>query len=218
MTSGTETIMTTRNLNVGAYDVTVIGVTGTIGGDDIVMYGEGARFDAGVTAPTFTGNLEGKADTAALADKATGADTAGALGSSGTADYPSHVASPATEKPTQTLLDAFLLRSSKGIRKVFVDIGGILKNLVDKSIRNSNISNRTLSTAEVRSKLRDPATLANTAFTANAIAEGKLNPKYNQTAPPSIGRTVKNTPTATFGSTPIGNNPAPSLSERFKRP
>lgn len=213
MTSGTETIIGTRNLNIGAYDVTVIGVTGTIGGDGIVFYGEGANFDAGVTAPTFHGALEGNAKTATEAGRA---GTAGALGAGGSAGTEVNVATPTTVKPVQTVLDAFLLRSSKGIRKVFVDIGDILKNLIDKSVRNGNVSNRNLSTVEIRSKLRDPATLQNSAFIANAIGEGKLNPKYNQTVPPSIGRTVKNTPTPTFGITTIGNNPAPSLSERFK--
>jgi len=215
MSAEDEFNVSSDNMNLAANDLSAFGVTGTIGGDGIVFYGEGANFDAGVTAPTFTGNLEGKANTAALADKATGATTAGSIGSSGTASYPSHVATPTTVKPTQAVLDDHLQNSERGIFQVLIDIGNVLKYGIDKTIANGNVSNKKLNVSQVRSKLKDPANLNNAAFTNNAIANGKLSPKFKDPVSPKIARTVKNTPTPSYGSTPIGDRQLDS--KRFVR-
>jgi hypothetical protein len=214
-TAETEMIMSSANINIAATDLSVFGATGTMGGQGIVMYGKGATFEEGVTAPTFKGNLDGKADEAALADKATGASTAGALGSSGTPVYPSHVDTPTTVKPTTSVLPNYLTLSAKGIRKVKVDIGDFLYNIINRNSKNGNVSSKDLNTKEIRSKLRDPSNQQNDQFLGNAVSEGKLSPGYANYTPPGVGRVVGPDPTPQFGVTSIGNNNAETKSKRF---
>jgi hypothetical protein len=49
------------NMNIAATDLSVFGAGGTIGGENIINYGKSATFSAGVTAPTFHGDLDGTA-------------------------------------------------------------------------------------------------------------------------------------------------------------
>jgi hypothetical protein len=77
------------------------------------------------------------------------------------------------------------------------------------------VSNKKLNVGQVRSKLKDPANLNNAAFTNNAIANGRLSPKFKDPVSPKIARTVKNTPTPSYGSSPIGDGQLNS--KRFVR-
>jgi len=211
-----EINLSSDNMNLGANDISVFGVTGTIGGDDIVFYGEGANFDAGVTAPTFTGDLTGRADEAIASDTAIYASYGGGPGSpAGWTN--THVDTPTTVKPTTSILSDYLTNSSRGIFQVLIDVGNVLKNGIDRTVANGQISNKKLNTNQVRSKLKDPANFNNDVFTNNAIANGRLSSSFRNPTAPSINRTVKApTPTAKYGASFIGNSTGVPKSKRFK--
>lgn len=196
------------NINIGAKSLTLIGDSGTIGGDNIIHYGKS------YWGETFHGTLNGKADEAALADLASGAYVAGGLGSPGSANYPSHDTTTTVE-PTLAIMSDYLHASSFGIREVSIDPGNVLKDTIDKTNEYGGIANRELTVSEVRSKLRDKNTLSNAKFIGAMIAEGKLNPGYIQATPSKIGRVVNLDATPQRGSTPIGNSA--DLTKRYSK-
>ena len=83
--------------------------------------------------------------------------------------------------------------------------GEVMKNQIDRSVLNGGIATRKLSTAEVRSKMRDPITSSNKQFVGTQISEGKLSGTYINAIPPAIGRTSKKGETTRRSQTPIGN-------------
>ncbi len=196
------------NINIGAESLTLIGDTGTIGGDNIIHYGKSYYGE------TFHGTLNGKADEAALADLASGANIAGGLGSPGSANYPTHDTT-ATVEPTAAIMTDYLHASSFGVKEVSIDPGGVLKDTIDKTNEYGGVANRELTVSEVRSKLRDRNTLGNAKFIGAMIAEGKLNPGYIQAAPSKIGRAVSVEASAQRGSISIGNSG--DLTKRYSK-
>ena len=209
MTAKNEVTLSSVNTNIAASSLTVIGDSGTIGGDNIInyfynAYGVSSTFSAGVTAPTFHGDLQGTALNAENANKAAtaalGAAAAGGYNASNTATN-----TTATVEPTTAIMTDYLDRSSKGYRRVQVDINDILRKKVDRSIDYGGVSSRPLSPPEVRSKLRDPKNYNNTTFVGSQISEGKLSPTYIRKTPFAIGRIIKNQPTPIRGTRPIGN-------------
>lgn len=225
MTAEDEVVLSSPNINIGASSLTVIGDSGTFGGDEIVYYGKTAHIDRVNTtsthsttmyATTFHGSLNGKASFAAAADQAGSAPLGpGSGGGSQTIDN-----TVATNKTTvevdDLIIDDYLNLSNKGVRRVSIDNGNILKNQIDKTVDYGGVSSRRLTTPEVRSKLRDPITLANKKFVGSQIAEGKLSPAYVKPTPPSIGRTIPNVGGAKRGYTPIGNS-SRGRSKRFTK-
>ena len=207
MTAEDTIVMSADNTNIAANDMTVIGASGTIGGDNIIHYGKS------YWGETFHGTLEGKADEAAFADLASGAYVAGGLGSPGSANYPSHDTT-ATVEATSGIMNDYLHNSSFGIREVSVDPGNSLLNSFDRTEDYGGLSNRELTISEVRSKLRDINALNNQKFVGAMIAEGKLNPAYNQQAPKKIGRTASISGTPRRGTQPLGNRA--DVTKRFK--
>ncbi len=196
------------NINIGAESLTLIGDTGTIGGDNIIHYGKS------YWGETFHGTLNGKADEAALADLASGANIAGGLGAPGSANYPTHDTT-ATVEPTAAIMTDYLHASSFGVKEVSIDPGGVLKDTIDKTNEYGGVANRELTVSEVRSKLRDRNTLGNAKFIGAMIAEGKLNPGYIQAAPSKIGRAVSVEASAQRGSISIGNSG--DLTKRYSK-
>lgn len=210
LTTEDEVVITSKNTNISASSMTLIGDSGTIGGDEIVMYGKTAHIDrinttsvhgTAIYATTFHGDLNGAATEAGRAG------TAGALGASGSAGTTNSTTgtNKTTVRPDNTIITDYLNRSSKGIRKVSIDPNDSMKNQIDRSTETGGISTRKLSTAEVRSKLRDPKTLANKSFIASQVAQGVLNSNFALAIPPEIGRTVSGTPTRGKNSRTIGN-------------
>lgn len=200
MTAEDTIVISADNTNIAANDMTVIGASGTIGGAGVTHYGN-----------TFHGTLNGKAHTAALADVANGAYVAGGLGGPGSPSYPSHTS---TVQATSSIMNDYLHNSGFGIREVSVDPGNTLKGSFDKTEDYGGMSNRELTVSEVRSKLRDFNALNNQKFIGSMIAEGKLNPAYNQQAPKKIGRTASLSGTPRRGTQPIGNRS--DVTKRFK--
>lgn len=225
MTAEDEVVLSSPNINIGASSLTVIGDSGTMGGENIIAYNynmyTGHSITAGDTVSTttviasetmtskeFIGSLTGNADTATQSGSA---GTAGALGGGGSAGTKvtgtaASIDTKQTVKTDNIIMDDYLNLSNKGVRRVSIDNGDILKNQIDKSVDYGGISARRLTTPEVRSKLRDPITLANQKFVGAQIAEGKLSGNYINPTPPSIGRTVANEGGVKRGYTPIGNS------------
>lgn len=199
--------LSSTNINIAGNSTTVIGSTGTFGGAGIVMYGKGATFGEGVTAPTFTGSLKGTAEKSITSDVTNSQnyadpDPGGGVGAAQGYTI-TNTATPTTALPNGALMTEYLTVSSKGIINVTVDDAEIIK-MVDRSQFNGGTSSGTLGTTQVRSKLRDEANLNNTEFVSNMVASGVLSPQYSQTTAPGMGRTVGKAPTPTRGSTYMG--------------
>ena len=217
--------LSSPNINVGAKSLTVIGDSGTIGGENIIMYNynmyTGHSIEAVDTittattysdrvnstsmhATTFHGDLAGKAARAGDADTSAAPGPGGGSMSTVT-ETATVVDTTATVLPTTAIISDYLTKSSKGVRDVQIDPSDSLKNQIDRINETGGISTRKLTTAEVRSKLRDPKTLANTAFVTSAVAQGILNPNYVLAIPPEIGRIVGPEPSVGRNSKSIGN-------------
>jgi hypothetical protein len=197
MTAEDEVILSAPNMNIGATDLTVIGTNGTIGGDNIIYYaknyyGTSATFTDGVTAPTFTGDLIGTAQTADIANQAGYHPSSGAHAGSGYGYSAGNTATDTTEtvQPTSTIMTDYLTKSSKGVRLVNIDQNDVMKKQLNKSDDYGGVSDRKLTTAEIRSKMRDPNTTSNEKFVGSQISEGKLSASYINQIPPKIGRTA----------------------------
>ena len=214
LTAENMAVITSPNINIGASSLTVIGDSGTIGGDEIIhyarnYYGVSATFDEGVTAPTFHGDLDGLADEAVTADRTNSqlyGDFHGDVGAAAGWSI-NNVATDteATVEPVTAIMTDYLHQSSFGVRQVDIDPGNTLKGSIDKSTDYGGVATRELTVAEVRSKLRDQDTLNNETFIGAMIAEGKLNPTYIQAAPSEIGRIVSRETQPKRGTQTIGN-------------
>ncbi len=222
MTAEDEVFMTAPNTNIAAQSLTVIGDSGTIGGENIIGYDYNhytghsltatdtistntAIITETTTSKEFIGSLTGKASFAAKADEAGSAPPgAGSGGGTQVTGTSTAVDTTATELPTTAIMTDYITKSDRGVRLISLDNGDVLKNQIDKSVDYGGISSRRLTTPEIRSKLRDPNTLSNMKFIGAQIAEGKLSPTYINATPPAIGRVVKNVPGAKRGITAIG--------------
>lgn len=204
-------LQSSSNMNLAAKSMSVIGDSGTIGGDNVInyfynAYGVSALFEAGVQAPCFIGDLTGKADDANKADFATTAGQA-PLGAAGAPGSNTHVDrdTRATVEPTAEIMDNYLHATPFGIRDVNIDVGGIMRKVVNRIEDYNGVSDRDLNIYEIRSRMRDPNTVNNKKFIGTAIAEGKLSSSYVNPVPPTIGRIVGPEPTPRRGRQPIGN-------------
>jgi len=190
------------NVTASANNMTIQGGNGVIGGDSIHIKGQEASFEGSVEAPNFYGDLIGKAKFAALADKATGANTAGSLGGSGTASYPTEISEPSFVEPTTSKVTNYLTKAAGGIRKVIIDKGDYIKNFIDKSGRYDGVSNGYMTPAKARSKLRDGSNSSNQNFVSTLLKENFICAEYNNPTPKRIGRTIKQESTPILSNTP----------------
>lgn len=213
MTSESKIIASSPNTSITADDITVIGDTGVIGGANVIkhaknLYATSATYTAGVTAPTFHGALEGNAKTATQAGSA---GTAGALGAGGAAGDEVNTATDATTKPqpnSSNINSALTTSPIVGIRQVEVDTFDDLKYTINRSRNYGGISETDLNTKSVRSKLRDPNTIANETFVGEAISEGLVSKDFANTIPPTFGKSVSIKDKTQRGSEPMGpSNP-----------
>ena len=128
--SGKIMNMAADNTTISANNMTVQGGAGTIGGTSMLFSGNGAVFEAGVTAPTFHGDLTGRADEAIASDTAIYASYGGGPGSA--AGWTNtNTATPTITKPTATNVLRYLTKAAGGIKKVVIDKGNDLKKFID---------------------------------------------------------------------------------------
>jgi len=218
-----QIIVSSEDINIGATNLSVFGAEGTIGGENIIMYnynmytGHSAWIGETVNtktvtatktvnairmfADTFEGDLDGTADYSTQTQSQSYGDFHGDVGSKGsitnTAAEDAVFDQTETAKPDAALLDTYLNQGAYGIEFVKVDEGGHLYNNLNAYEVTGGITNRTQSTAEVRSTLRDNGTLNNADYTAAQVGAGKLNPTYSSPNPGRIGRVISGTPSPT---------------------
>lgn len=186
------------NINIAGNSTTVVGATGTFGGAGIVMYGKGATFGEGVTAPTFHGDLDGHAAN-------TYAQSYGEALTSGGGSI-TNTSTPTTALPNGALMTDYLTLSPKGIIQVDIDKSGDLYNMIDRTHFTKGLSRDQLNTSGVRSKLRDEANSANKDFTSGAIAEGTLSPTYANPVPAGINGASSSSSSVWVGNPDIGKS------------
>ena len=205
VTASDQMAISSNNINMAAESLSVFGASGTIGGENIVHYGITYYGD------TFHGDLQGTATLAERAD-VTNSQTypQGATGSS--LGYSASNDTTATAKPTSSIMSDYLEQSANGVMKVKIDEGDFLKKMVDRSDENAGISERPMTTREIRSALREPNNMSNSTFVGNAFSAGKLGSTYANTIPSGVGRMANSS-----GQVKIPSQPLPSTLSRINR-
>ena len=209
-TAEIDFVQSSLDMNIAATKLSVFGDSGTIGGENVVMYNYNMHTQNTVWSTTMDtnvvyGDLQGTAEFAKLADitnsqNYSDADTAGgSSGSIGLATGMTVNATPVdaleTALPTELLLNLYLGQSSKGIRDVTVDLGDYMKN---------GIIYPPLTTIQARGALRDLANRLNPLFIAKQVGAGTIA-GFGDPTPNGLGRSRSSTATPLRGRTPIGN-------------
>lgn len=251
MTSQTKINQSAPDQNIAAQNLSVFGDKGTIGGKNIIMYNYNMytghtvwakdtlhtntiRADRinvngdievtnSVTAPTFHGDLMGRAEEAVeaaiaksqeYAEHETGEDPEWSVLNYAINTTPVLDDSASTARPTQANLTEYLGKAEGGIRSVVIDKGNHIKNYVDKTSKFGGVVNtffdKEISSSQIRSRLRDQANQTNSSFVSNATAEGGISPNYSRPTPIGVGRVLSSDPTPLIGRTKIGNAVATS--------
>lgn len=201
MTAEGTANISSPNINIAADNLSAFGGTGVIGGQEVFVYGYNGEFQKSVyaetmSADTFHGDLTGTA---------AGAQVAGGLGSPGSL---TNTALDITVKaiPTASIVRTYLSKAAGGVRKVKIDIGDFIKNMVDKTSSYGGVSSSQVNAGKARSRMRDPANRSNSAFVGQLIADQAICPQYNTPTPKGIGRIISGDNVTEQGSTPIGNS------------
>lgn len=216
-TSETEIVQSSPNINIGAQSLTVIGDTGTIGGQNIINYaynyhaektfwGETINLSGSGYAKTWHGDLNGTSRKALVAG---GLTIVRGIRIDGTSPD-----TKATALPTYSLMNSWLTKSSKGVRIVKIDINDDIKKMIDRSADNGGVTDRTLTIPEVVTRMKNPANVQNQKFINTQISEGKLSPTYTQAS--AGGVAAAENQGGRVGRTPLGNNA--DRSKRFEAP
>jgi len=209
LTARNEIEQTSRNINIAAENISVIGDSGTFGGEEIVYYGKTAHIprvnSTSMHATTFHGSLVGKASFAEKADEAGSAPNGPGSGGGTLTDVTA--TNKTTVQTNNEIMRDYQYSSSKGIRNVNVDPGDVLYKKINRDNEAGGISNRRLTLPEVRSKLRDPKTQLNETFVGQMVAEGILSTNYVNAAPSKIGDIISEGPSIRrVGTKVLGNN------------
>tara|TARA_B100000282_G_scaffold8193_1_gene5781 strand:- start:3229 stop:5229 length:2001 start_codon:yes stop_codon:yes gene_type:complete len=208
MTAENEVSLSTKSANIAASSLSVFGDSGTIGGDEIVMYGKAAHIprinSTSMHATTFHGTLNGKASFAAKADEAGSAPSG--PGSGGGTQTISTATDKDTVRPTTNILNDLLENSPLSIRRVDIDEGDLMKNSVDKTTKFGGVSNSDLNTRQARSKLRDPNNINNETFVGACITDGIISADFASMVPKLTNRTSSNEKISSLGSRIIGKS------------
>jgi len=206
--------MSSENINIGATDISLFGTTGTIGGDNVIMYTKNLFAQKSVHAETmkatktiyadksvhaetmevtdtFIGDLKGTAEKAITADVTNSQGyaendqgTAAGFSITDTAADETPADSDETALPTAAIMTAYLNTSDKGIKRVNIDPGDGLRNSIDLSAETDQVIRRVLTTGEVRARLRNPANVEASGFITRQISDGVLSEDYAITVPP----------------------------------
>ena len=178
ITSATTFTTSSVSANIAAKKMALLGDSGTIGGANIIsyvknIYGTSGTYTAGVSAPTFHGSLIGD-----VQGVATGAIDANRSAISGPGGQTQNITNTATNtsqtiQPTNARVNEHLHKLNFGIRKVLTDPNNTILNALDKTALTNKTPN-SLTTEEVRSKLREDQNYNDTNFIASQIGEGSL--------------------------------------------
>jgi len=200
-TSQTEWQASSGNINISGIDVSVISDYGTYGGENVIMYnynmytGHSIKAEDTVTTTTFYGSLKGKAEFAAAADVAGVAPLGGGAGGGTLTVIP--VDPKETAKPTSAIMAEILIKSTRGIKQVFIDVGDALKKKISLVDEFKFIA-RKPTTGEARRALKDPANLNDPQITNALVSRKVISPSYTNAVPPSLGRSNSGNGTASY--------------------
>ena len=200
-TSMTNVGISSPDINIGAADLSILAAGGTIGGENVInyaknYYGTSATFTAGVTtngvtsssgitAPTFHGSLKGIASIArsqSYGEAATSGGTAITDTATGATD------TTATGQPTAAIMTTYLNYGNYGVEQVSIDEGDYIKDKINIGPNTGFITERPLTTKEIRTKLKDPANNTNREFINTLYAENRISEDYLKKIPTSINR------------------------------
>ena len=212
LTAENEITLSTRSANIASSSLLVAGDSGTIGGEEMVIYGKTAhipRINATeMTSTTFRGDLVGTATQAIDANQSLKASVATSLGAGAGTGGHSATDTTATNKNTvqvtNTVAQAILNNSPKGIRRVDVDDGNFLKDKIDQTTNYGGVSKTLLTTREARSKLRDANNLNNEEFIGAILSEGIISPGFANIAPGKTGRIIGSEKSPMRPDQPVG--------------
>jgi len=181
ITGEADAIFSSDNMNIGARDLSVFGATGTIGGDNVVHYG--------ITyyGTTFYGDLDGTAEQCVTADVTNSQNYSG-VGVGAAQGYTITDDGTATASASEATMESYLNNSAYGTKKITVDAGDHIKNSIDRTKANGGLSDKELTTREIRSKMRDKANRENEVFVGTAVSSGKLSGTYARKVPNNIDR------------------------------
>ena len=229
MTSELEVVLTSPEANIAASNLSVFGDTGTIGGENIIayvknIYGVSGDFSARFKAPVFEGDLDGNALTSTTAGTSlhqsypdgSAAPSTYTPSVGNDPEYPvddTEIDDTATALPTATLLTDYITKSAKGVKIVKVDPNDIQKNNIDLSKKTAGVTNRELTIAEIRRKMRDPAHRDNPEFTALMVSQEKLSAEFANSSPPNV-ETVEDTSSIIVQGQTVLGNPSPNLTSK----
>ena len=229
-----EIAMSALQTNISATEISVIGMKGVMGGEQVEMTSpvymgpQGAvPFTSGAS---FYGSFHGQALEAIkskFAHKAENAKTAKKADkespgqpSGGAPDVPTNMESIAPVKPIP-ICDAVAGILSDGhlsIRAIAIDPKDDLRNTLLFRDDYAGLYEKVPTMDEIRSTLRDPAnqTITNdegTVVVDLLIGEKQLNAEWSKPFPPKTGRIAKKSTSPRFGYTALGN----SVNNRGKR-
>lgn len=241
-TAAIEWAATSTSINMNGDRVSVIGVSGMIGGDKVHHYGScfyGPLAGTGLKTQ-FYGSLEGiarEAKIAGLAHTATTASAALSAADDGGSAYSSAIG-PAggnkaaldlrygkggvpilpTELPPIAPATCILTHASEyAFRDIWLDAGyRNYDNTIKLDDYKGLMDHDPKSLNEIRAKLRNYK--SNNADFPVVLGD-KIGPKWINNVPDDnillTGRVVTSNPTMKYGSTPLGNSPEDSKSKRF---
>ena len=184
VTSEQQIAYTAPNIDIVGEQGQISLLRGIYGGDKAFFhglnyYGRSAKFDKGVTAPTFHGDLNGTAKQAIDANKAATA----AVGSASAGGYSMTNTATNTIRegkgPSADSISDIMNSDPRGIKRVSIDVDNTILTKLTKD---------KITVKKVRAELKDPNRDEDSAYIADLIEQGKLSDSYFQKVPPAIGR------------------------------
>lgn len=152
-------------------------------------YGRSAKFDKGVTAPTFHGDLQGTALEAMRSNEAgihsASSDYSEGDGGHGGSSLGFTITDVDTDLdrankgPSDDSIKDHLSGDPRGIKKISIDADGTLTKKFTK---------KEYTVATARAALKDPALASDATFIKGLIEDELISDSYFQKIPPSIGR------------------------------
>lgn len=221
MSGKNEFVAVSKVLNMSATHISVLGVSGSIGGTAMDFTGKVYQGPLGpvpfTSGAAFYGSFFGQSlqsIASMFADQSNRAGQAGSLGAPGFAPIVTPAMTPippSAPPPIAPIVLTHLMGGTYAIRNVSIDPGGNLKNKILLKDDYNGLFEKIPTTQEIRSTIRDPANKS--LIGAKMVGEGRLNSDYVNTVPPKIGRTSPKEPSNRFGYVPLGN----SIGNRGKR-
>ena len=201
--SEAQILQSSPDINIAAHSISVFGDTGTIGGENVIMYnynmhtGHTVHAADTVSTPTvntsrvnstsvhasamyataFNGDLTG------TADRSIGSAIFNASSSATGTNNPDD--NKATALPTGAIMTEYF-KGNFGIKKVDVDPGDHIKNAIDLAVATNFVTRQALTTSETRARKRDKNHHSNAQFNNYQTSTNRLNPKHTDTVPPAI--------------------------------